>query len=322
MQELEQVYKNGDIEMEQYDSIQSFESTKLFSIHWELRTILYLGVLLFSSGIGILIYLNINTIGHQAVLAAVFLAFCGCFYYINKHKLPYSNEQVIYASPFFDYVVLLGALLFGIFASYLQYQYTVFGNHYGALVFIPTLLYFYLAYRFDHKGVLSMAISGLASSLGLSVAPYYLLNGYGFSNPSVILTSLLLGVLLVVWAIFSIKKGLEKHFDFTYNNFALNILLVAVCSALFNLDYKFLSLLLILGVCVYFVKYAIEHRSYLFLLLSVLYGYVSLTYFVFYLISKLDTVNENVVFLGMLYVILSAIGAILFFVNIKKILKK
>ena len=40
----------------------------LFSVHWEVKTLLYLGVLLLTSGLGLLIYKNIDTIGHQAVL--------------------------------------------------------------------------------------------------------------------------------------------------------------------------------------------------------------------------------------------------------------
>ena len=115
MTELNQILKDGHINEEQYKTIESFESNRLFSIHWELRTILYLGILLLSSGIGILVYLNVDTIGHQAILAAVGLASAACMYYIHKHKLPYTNLIAKHVSPFFDYIVLLGCLLFVVF---------------------------------------------------------------------------------------------------------------------------------------------------------------------------------------------------------------
>jgi len=321
MTELNQILKDGHITDEQYKSIVSFESNRLFSIHWELRTILYLGILLLSSGIGILVYLNIDTIGHQAILAAVGLACAACLYYCHKHQLPYTHQTVTHASPFFDYVVLLGCLLFAVFIGYFQYQYSPFGNHYGILVFIPTILSFYLAYRFDHKGVLSIAITGLASTFGLSVAPRQLIDGNDFSDLSVVFTALTLGFILVAWAWYSDKRNIKPHFSFTYNNFALNILCIAVLAALFGQDLKLISLLALAGICVYFIKYALVQQSYLFLLLSVLYGYIGLTFIIFYLLSKTDNMNEGVFMLGMMYVIASAVGVIFLFLNIKKIVK-
>lgn len=321
MTELNQILKDGHITEEQSQSIESFENNRLFSIHWELRTILYLGILLLSSGIGILVYLNIDTIGHQAILAAVGLASAGCLYYIHKHKLPYTHQTVTHLSPFFDYVVLLGCLLFAVFIGYFQYQYSPFGDHYGILVFIPTIVSFYLAYRFDHKGVLSIAITGLASTFGLSVTPRQLIDGNDFSDLSVVFTALVLGVVLAAWAWYSDKKGIKKHFSFTYNNFALNVLCIAILAALFDQDLKFISLLALAGICVYFIRYALAQQSYLFLLLSVLYGYIGLTFMIFYLLSKTDNMNEGIFMLGMMYVIASAVGVIFLFLNIKKIVK-
>jgi hypothetical protein len=319
MTELHHIHKDGFINEEQLKNIESFEANKLFSIHWELRTILYLGVLLLTSGIGILVYINIDSIGHQAILAAIAIACCACFYYVHKHKLPYQNVQTVHASPFFDYVVLLGCLLFALFIGYFQYQYGLLGNHYGLLVFIPSIVSFYLAYRFDHKGVLSIAISGLTSAFGLTVTPRQLLEANDFSDLSVIITALALGSVLGLWVWYSNSKNIKPHFSFTYSNFSLNLLFIGVLSALFGQDFKILSLLLLLALCFYFIKHAIAQHSYLFLLLTVLYSYIGVTYYLFYLLSKLDSMNEGVFMLGMLYVILSAVGVIFFFINMKKI---
>lgn len=321
MTELNKLFKNGHITEEQYKSIASFEDNRLFSIHWELRTILYLGILLLSSGIGILVYLNIDTIGHQAILAAVGLACFACLYYIHKHQLPYTHQPVSHTSPFFDYVVLLGCLLFAVFIGYFQYQYSLFGDHYGILVFIPTILSFYLAYRFDHKGVLSIAITGLASTFGLSVTPRQLIDGNNFSELSVVFTALGLGIILAAWAWYSDKQNIKQHFSFTYNNFALTILCIATLAALFEQDLKLISLLALAGICVYFIRYALIQQSYLFLLLSVLYGYIGFTFIIFYLLSKVDNINEGIFMLGMMYVIASAVAVIFLFLNIKKIVK-
>lgn len=321
MIELNQLYTDKIIDEEQFKKIESFESNKLFSIHWELRTILYLGILLLTSGLGFLVYLNIDTIGHQAVLASIALACFACFYYIHKHKLPYQNNAIVYASPFFDYIVLLGSLLFALFIGYFQYQYSPFGGHYGILVFIPTIVGFYLAYRFDHKGVLSIAITGLASAFGLSVAPLQLIEQNNFSDLSVILTALGLGILIGAWGWYSDKQNIKKHFSFTYHNFALNILCIASLAALFDQRLKLISFIALAGICFYFIKYSLIQKSYLFLLLSVLYGYIGLTYSIFNLLFAIDNTGEIVMGLAMLYVMASAAGVIILFIKLKKIVK-
>lgn len=319
MIELNKIYEDGFIDENQYKSIQSFESGKLFSVHWELRTILYLGVLLLISGLGILVYLNIDTIGHQAILAAIGLTCLGCYYYAYKHRLPYQNEQVVHASPFFDYVVLFGCLLFATLIGYFQFQYDSFGHHYGLLVFIPTALSFYTAYRFDHKGILSIAISGLASSFGLSVTPSQLIYNSDFSEMSLIVTAIIFGIALVLWAWFADIKNIKKHFGFTYNHFALHVLCVAILSALFDKDLKLISFLLLGVFCFYFIRYTLIQKSYLILLFTVLYAYIGFTYFVFFLLGLLGSMNEIIFFFGMMYVIASAIGVIFFLINLKKI---
>jgi len=180
----------------------------------------------------------------------------------------------------------MGCLLFGVFIGYFQYQYSPFGDHYGILVFIPTIVSFYLGYRFDHISVLSIAITGLASTFGLSITPKQLFEGNNFSDLSIVFIALVLGFILAAWAWYSDKQNIKPHFSFTYNNFAINILCIAVLAALFGQNLKLVSLLALAGICVYFIKYALAKQSYLFLLLSVLYGYIGLTFIIFYLLSK------------------------------------
>lgn len=320
MTELNYLQKNGNIDDDTAKKIQQYQQTKLFSIHWELRTILYLGIVLLTSGVGILIYLNIDTIGHQAILALIALACGGCFYYANKHKQPYKQEQVTYASPFFDYVVLFGSLLFGVFIGYLQYQYHALGSYYGVVTAIPTGLFFCTAYRFDHKGVLSLAIAGLATTFGLSVRPMNMLEYNDFSSLSLIVTAILLGTAMAVWAWYSDAKSIKKHFSFSYANFSANILFVAILAALFGQGLKPLSFLLLVLTCAYFIRYAILQKSFLFLLLAVLYGYIGLTYAVFSLLASAESLNEGIVVFGLFYIIVSCAGVVLFFINFKKIL--
>ena len=68
---FEQLHREGLLSEASLNKIRIDEGTRLFSIHWEVKTLLYIGVLLLTGGIGILIYKNIETIGHTVILALI-----------------------------------------------------------------------------------------------------------------------------------------------------------------------------------------------------------------------------------------------------------
>jgi hypothetical protein len=102
---FEKLHDEGLLSDESFLKIKSTPSQKLLSVHWEIRTILYLGVLLLASGLGILVYKNIDTIGHQAVLIFIALLSFSGFYYCFKNKYPYTPKKTEAPNSFFDSVL-------------------------------------------------------------------------------------------------------------------------------------------------------------------------------------------------------------------------
>ncbi|MDQ6764325.1 MAG: DUF2157 domain-containing protein, partial [Bacteroidota bacterium] len=49
------------------------------SVHWDLRMLLYLGIVLLTTALGILVYKNIDTLGHDVIIAAIGIICAGCF---------------------------------------------------------------------------------------------------------------------------------------------------------------------------------------------------------------------------------------------------
>lgn len=315
----ERLLRDGILTEEKAKAIKAFDDAKPMSVHWELKTILYLGIMLLVSGISILVYKNIDTIGHQVILASIFAACLGCFYYAFKHKKPFTREEVTYESPLFDYVVLLACLLLGVFLGYLQYQYTVFGTYYGLATLIPTIVYFWAAYSFDHKGILSLGITGLAAWAGISVRPSDLLSENDLTETGILMAGLAVGITLAAFSYYSDKQNIKKHFGFSYNNFAANILFIVTLAALFDKDYKVVSFLFLLAVGFYYLKYAIREQSFFFLFLAVLYTYIGFTYVFFNFLAEIG--NEFSFVLGFLFLAASCVGVVLFFVFYKRILK-
>ncbi len=292
------------------------EKNKLFSIHWELRTLLYLGITCLTTGLGMLIYKNIDTIGHNIIIGLIAILCAVCFYYAIKHIKPFTWDEVLNSESLVDFTLLGACILFLILEGYIQYQYNLFGNRYGVAALIPAIVFFFCAYRFDHRGVLSMAITALTSWIGVSVAPASLWKNNNFNTLNLTLTALLLGCFLIIIGWLSEKNSKKAHFGFTYLLMGGNMAFVAALVGLFNFDYKIIYFMLVIVLSYLSIIYAQQKQSYLFLLMGVIFGYSAITYGFF----KVTPDNLDF-FLYQLYFLASAGGTIYFLINIKKIIK-
>lgn len=312
---LNSLTSKGVISEQQAEAIAGFEDGRAFSIHWELRSILYLGILLFTSGAGILIYENIDTIGHQVIIAIIALITAGCFYYTYQNSLPYSRGPIDNPNKLVDYVLLLGCSTFLGLEGYLQYQYNLFGSRYGLAVIVPTIIFFLCAYRFDHRGALSMAITGLASWLGLTIAPLSVLSDNDFSDGKLIIPAIALGSALTAVGWISEEQNVKKHFAFTYMLMGGNLAAIAAQIGLFTHAPKILYFAIGLGLCYFFIRRARHAQSLLFLLMGTVYGYSIITYTIF------ENLGADAAFgLGIFYFFFSSMGVIYFLLNFKKFL--
>lgn len=317
---FERLHQEGLIADPSLQKVKQRAGTRLFSVHWELKTILYLGILLLTGGLGILIYKNIDTIGHQVILAVIGLICIGSFVYCERKKLPFATTKVPAPNSFFDYILLLGCLTLVTFITYLQVQYTAFGTAYGLATFIPMVILFFCAYYFDHLGILSMAITNLAAWMGIAITPLNILKANDFANAEIIFAGLLLGVALTAIAWASERRNIKAHFEFTYVNFGINILFISCLAGMFQFDnFYALWLLPLAGAVLYFYKKALATRLFYFILLLTLYGYIGFSYV---LVRALGTIFDlGVIFFILMYFIGSATGIIVFLSRMNKKMK-
>ena len=300
---------------EQAGKIDRFEKTAPFSLHWELKTLLYLGVLLLNVGLGVLIYEHIDTLGHTVPLIMIGLVCAGCFYYVIRYRKPFSNGEVESATPYYDYVLLLGCLSFLLLEGYWQYQYRIFGERYGLATFIPMVLFFVLAYLFDNRGVLSLAITALASWLGITVTPQELLSRNDFNSATIIQTGVFLGVLLAAIVFTSERRDFKRHFSMTYLNFSVHLLMVSCLSGIITLDNWLVYVpLLALSVGSY-LWLARQRQSFYLLVVAVVYAYIGLSYLF------MKTFPRLILEAYLLYYLFSGAAVVVMLINHKKILK-
>lgn len=297
------------------ENIAASEAQKPFSLHWELKTLLYLGVLLLNIGLGYVVYEHIDSIGHVALIALIGAISLGCFWYSIKHRAPFTTGQSESASPYFDYVLLLGCLTFLIMEGYWQYQYQIFGTQYGLATFIPMVLFFGLAYWLDHRGVLSLGITALASWLGITVTPQELLSKNDFNSETIVQTGVFLGIFLSIVPFLSERWHFKRHFSLTYLNFGVHILMISALSGMMALNKEeFYFPLLFLSVA-FFLWYARTRESFYFLTVAVIYAYIGVTYLF------LNNVRGMIMEGYLTYFILSCAVVIVFLINHKKFFK-
>lgn len=307
----------------QYQEIAVYRSLNIFSLNAELKFFLYLSVLLFTSGIGVLIYNNIDTIGHIAILSILLIVIGVCFYFCFKNSKGFQKSEVTFEHPVLEYLVLVASILTCIFIGYLQFQYKPFGTHYGLATLIPTLVSFFCAYYFDNKSVLTIAITGLAAYVGLSVTPQDLLNNNNFySDQSLSYSAIMLGVLLVLWIIYSSRIQLKTHFNLIFLTFALHIISIASISNLIN-DYYgiwMIFALILVGSSYYFFKVSHDLKSISLYVFMIVYAYIGFNIFLFRVFEHIDL--GDVWMLLVISLPAYFIGSIILFIKLIKTFNK
>jgi len=313
----QKLFEDGLVSQQSMDKVEQRLKNPLISVHWELKTLLYLGVLLLSTGLGILIYKNIDTIGHQAILTFIALISIGSFAWCFRKANPFARYKAISPGAVFDYVLLLGCLSMLSFLGYLQFQYEVFGTNYGLATLLPMLVLFYMAYRFDHLGVLGLAITNLGLWMGVTSDPYQLLTG-NLGHINVIVTALALGLILLSAGYLSERYQFKSHFKFTYQHFGLNISFIALIAGYLIDHFPLIRLvwavaIFVLGAILF--RDAFKNKSFYFLILILLYLYAAVSIMVFPVLVNLDIV------VCFMYFIISAVCMIVILTKLNKTLK-
>lgn len=250
----------------------------LKSVFWDINTLLSLSVLALSTGLGILVYKNIDTIGHQVVLALIAGISVACFTYCNRQRQPFSRNKVHSPGHLNDYLLLLATLTMLSFIAYLQFKYEVFGTRYGLATFLPMVLLFFIAYTFDHLAILNLAILNLGIWMGVTITPKQLLLASNYDSARLIYTYQILGVILLISAFLTQYYRFKPHFKFSYQHYGLHVLFIATLAAYgydFDRQVPWIWLIGIMAMAVLVYRDALKNKSFYFGLLAILYSFVA-----------------------------------------------
>lgn len=311
---LQFLYERKLISERQFQSIKSYQSLGIFSIRQELLFLLYIGVLCFTSGIGIIVYKHIDSIGHLALLAGIVLLISGCYWMAYRNAPIFSVSETRFTSPLFDYAVLAGSLLVCTFFGYLQTQYEVLGADYSIAALLASGITLSAAFYFDNKSAYALGISAFATFLGIVVTPQAIINNQIYMHQWQTIAGLALSLALSLWYEYADRHNIKRHFGVVTVSFALHLTGLCCLKGLFENMWPFYIFLLAAAAYYFYLK-SYELASTSLFVFTLLYGYLGMNIFLAKLIALIQVPFADIIgFLSPFYILLS----IWFFIKLTK----
>lgn len=301
----QKIFEDGILNQNQFDYLEKIDSNQIVSLYFELRSLLYIGVLLLTTGIGFIVYLNLGGIGHLALISVMIILEGVVFWYIHKHALPYSNSEQKSPTPYFDYVVLFGALLIISIFTYILIQYDLLELFLEWSSLISAIIFFYLAFRYDHRGVLALGITAFSAFWGLNLSMVDWASFEFHEMGQLYHTGIGVGLLLFLTGMGLKLKNIKIHFVFTFQNFGLILFFISITNALFDgYNWGFYAWASMLASLIISIA-SWKKQEYLFFVYSAIAGYIAFT-------RLLIEIANNMPFeLWFLYIMVSMAGLIL-----------
>jgi hypothetical protein len=188
------------------------ERREVVSVYAELRFLTWLGVMLIAVGVGGIVVKHLDDIGPLAIAAAIGIASIACYAWSFWRR---STKQV---SLIDDYILLLAALLASADIGYIEHQFHLLGDNWQRHFLLLAVLHGVIAYLFDSRLVLSLAIGALAAFIGVERRPEFLWESGANAG-----RAFTCAALLFVWRFADARFRPNRSFERVFDHFAANV---------------------------------------------------------------------------------------------------
>jgi hypothetical protein len=261
--------EQGLISSRQQAHLASLSRGEPFSLFLELNILLYAGVLAFVAGLGWTITTWSQQLGDVLVLTLLTAILGACFWYSFSRAPAFSRTETPAPSPIFDYVLYLGSLVWCAELAYLENRFHVLAGQWDFYLLATAVFFFVLAYRFDNRFVLSLALSSLAGWFGLTVSHWQFVGDAAYRRYALVYC-LLVGVSGMLLQRLSVKS----HFFSTYLHIVTNLLFWTLLSGVFERQVFGLWFFCLLTACGASLAWGLTRRQFVFVAYAAVYGYV------------------------------------------------
>jgi predicted membrane protein DUF2157 len=270
--QLEQWQNQGRISPEQYAHLAGLSRREPFSVFLELNVLLYAGVVAFVAGLGWTVSTWSQQLGDVLVLAVLSAILAACFWYCFSRAPAWTPAETPAPGPIFDYVLYLGSLVWGVELAYLENRLHVLSGQWDLYLLATAVFFFFLAYRFDNRFVLSLALSSLAGWFGLTISRWSVPQDAAYREYALLYCLLVGGGAALLQ-----RCDLKPHFLGTYLNIVANLLFWAVLSGVFNREDYGVWVFALLIACGASLGWGLARRQFAFVAYAAVYGYVGVS---------------------------------------------
>ena len=253
---------SGAISAGQFDTLIAIVRKERFSVFVELNVLLYLGVLSLAAGVGWTINTYFADLGDAAILIGLTALLMSSLYYCFSHK----------PGIMVDYILYLACLILAAELAYIEARFEVLRDHWDYYVLLSAFVYFFFAYRFDNRLVLSLALSTLAAWFGVKISRFDLI-----SSDSLRAAAIGYGLIVSGGGLLLAHHGIKKHYLETYLHVGANVLFIALVSGAIdrNANWMYLPGLVVLAVVS--IRAGVHFRRFVFVVYGTIYGYLGVS---------------------------------------------
>ncbi|HYB96344.1 MAG TPA: DUF2157 domain-containing protein [Vicinamibacterales bacterium] len=257
----------GIISELQHATLAALVRRERFSLFVELNALLYIGVVSLVGGLAWAFRDYVDDLGDAALLSILVLIVAAAFGYCYKRAPPYSNSETESPSLIFDYVLYFGCLMFSSTLAFVETRFGIAGG-WDTHLLVASLVFGALAYRFDNRFVLSLALSTLAGYLGLTLSLFD-----GLSADRLRLAAFSYGAFLlgVGWVLH--RQAIKRHFLDVYFQLGANAILLAALSGILERGVGLVYLAALLLFAATAIYLGVRYRRFAFVAYGTLYGY-------------------------------------------------
>ncbi len=238
----------------------------------ELSALLYIGVLSFVGGLIWTFRAYVANLGDAAIISFMSLLVAATFYYCFTRAEPYASTEVESPNLAIDYVLYLGCLVLSAEIGYVEYRFHIFDNWHHHLL-IASAVFGGLAYRFDNRFVLSLALSSLAGWLGLRMSGLNVASADPLRATALLYAAFVAGI--GTWLH---RQQVKAHFLEVYLHLATNVVLAALASGIGEPAMGLAYLAALLALCAAVIALGVRHRRFAFVAYGTLYGYGGISF--------------------------------------------
>jgi hypothetical protein len=257
----------GVISDDQHAMLTSLVRHERFSVFVELSGLLYVGVLSVVGGLTWTFREYVVNLGDAAILSILTLLMVLAFGYCFTRTAPYSNEEVESPTLVFDYVLYFGCLIFAATLAFLETRFGLFRG-WDTHLLIAAIVFGLLAYRFDNRFVLSLALSTLAGYLGMKLSLFDAVSNERLRVMAIFYGAFLIGI---GWLLYRLQ--IKRHFFDVFLQLGANAVLLAMALGSIEGRYHNYYLVAVVLLAALSVALGIHFKRFAFVAYGMVYGY-------------------------------------------------